>query len=188
MHTDTALITDRDRIAEAIAAALARLDDTRAAYNQALDDNTVARTAVTRAADAYAYAIAQALATGWFTADGLAAQGHSCPKKLPKVESSPAAPEIDRSQIPELITNTLTQLDESKVALQNADEHLRQIEQVAADVAACYGEQITAALATGWCTVAGLAGQGHREPKKTRGSRRRASETEAAGDLNNPAA
>lgn len=74
------VVTDRTAIAEVIAAGLGELDHLRDRRCQAEAQVEQAQQAADNAADEYTAKITELLATGWATAEGLAAQGHHLPK------------------------------------------------------------------------------------------------------------
>lgn len=76
----TTVVTDRTAIAEVIAAGLGELDHLRDRRSEAEARVEQAQQAAERAADEYTAKITELLATGWATAEGLAAQGHHLPK------------------------------------------------------------------------------------------------------------
>lgn len=172
MPDASTVITDRAAIIDTITSTLSTLDNLRASSDAAHRDVDAAHRSVEEAEQAYLAAIAAALGTGWFTVEGLNAQGHHVTaKKLPK-NTATEPPEIDRDNIPALIASTLSTLDEHKEHLRAATQPWESAQHAAAAAEAHYGDAITKALATGWFTVDGLNGQGHTPPKKKRGARK----------------
>ncbi len=76
----TTLVTDRDAIANVIAAGLGELDNLRARRNDAAGRVAQAQHEADQADADYVDKMEEVLATGWATAEGLAAQGHHLPK------------------------------------------------------------------------------------------------------------
>ncbi|WP_301123889.1 MULTISPECIES: hypothetical protein [Mycolicibacterium] len=160
------VVTDRAAIGALIGHTLDTLDEQRADHASALEAVRAAKLHVDHNSTEYARLIDEALATGWFTVDGLADQGHRAPRKPRKTESGPTATGIDRDAIPHLIARTLADLDERKRGLATAEDQLSAAQAAADNVAEAYARTVDNALATGWFTVVGLAGQGHTLPKK----------------------
>ena len=96
----TTVVTDRTAIAEVIAAGLGELDNLRDRRSQAEARVEEAQQAADRAADEYTAKITELLATGWATAEGLAAQGHSLPKlkRTTKTRKTPTADSADNDE------------------------------------------------------------------------------------------
>ncbi len=87
------VVTDRTAIADVIATGLNELDTLRSLQAEADKRVTDAQVVAANAADAYASKIEEVLATGWATAEGLAAQGHQIPKgRRAKARTAPAEP------------------------------------------------------------------------------------------------
>lgn len=179
----TSVVTDRAEIAHVISATLDELDELRGQHQHALQESVNSQTGVDEAEGTYLSQIAAALATGWFTLEGLAAQGHTVPKRLPKPPAGDEQAAVDRDQIPALITTTLGDLDHARQQ-RDAERSRQTAQQDQADaIAAAYSQRITTALSTGWFTIEGLAGQGHVNPKKGKGGRRpRAAAAESPGE------
>ena len=93
--TTTTLVTDRDAIANVIAAGLGELDRLRASRNDAADRVQQAQRDADAAETVYLAKMNEVLATGWATAEGLAAQGHHLPKarRSTKTKRSGSGPE-----------------------------------------------------------------------------------------------
>lgn len=87
------VVTDRTAIADVIAAGLNELDTLRSRQADADQQVAAAAAAAAAAAEAYAAKIDDVLATGWATAEGLAAQGHQRPKgHRAKPRTTPTTP------------------------------------------------------------------------------------------------
>jgi len=86
-----ALVTDRTAIADVIAAGLGELDSLRTQRDDADTRVEEAQQEADRAASEYAAKIDEVLATGWATAEGLAAQGHHPPKARRAAKTRKAA-------------------------------------------------------------------------------------------------
>jgi len=76
----TTLVTDREAIAQVIAAGLGELDNLRARRLEAAGRVDAAQREADQAEAEYVAKMEEVLATGWATAEGLAAQGHQVPK------------------------------------------------------------------------------------------------------------
>lgn len=76
----TTLVTDREAIAQVIAAGLGELDALRARRLEADSRVQDAQREADQAEANYAAKLNEVLATGWATAEGLAAQGHQLPR------------------------------------------------------------------------------------------------------------
>ena len=76
----TTLVTDRGAIANVLAAGLGELDSLRVSRDDASGRVAQAQREADQANAAYVAKMEEVLATGWATAEGLAAQGHHLPK------------------------------------------------------------------------------------------------------------
>lgn len=93
--TTTTLVTDRDAIANVIAAGLVELDQLRASREDAAGRVKQAQREADQAEAVYLNKMDEVLATGWATAEGLAAQGHHIPKarRSTKAKRNATAPD-----------------------------------------------------------------------------------------------
>lgn len=93
----TTVVTDRTAIAAAIAAGLGELDQLRDRRAEADAQVEQAQQQAERATEAYIAKFDEVLATGWATAEGLAAQGHQLPKtrRPAKTKKNPTAADAE---------------------------------------------------------------------------------------------
>jgi hypothetical protein len=96
--TTTTLVTDRDAIAKVIAAGLGELDQLRASRNDAADRVVHAQREADEAEAIYLSKMEEVLATGWATAEGLAAQGHHLPKARRSTKNKKSTPAAETTE------------------------------------------------------------------------------------------